>query len=106
MLGEVEMTVVVLTTISVKEGSIDEVARLFEETNRPLVEAQPEWLGAWFTANRERSQITNIAYWKSAEAYERLRGSEAFKATMGRFAEMFVGPPSVSINELLVEMTP
>jgi heme-degrading monooxygenase HmoA len=100
------MAVVVLTTIPVKEGLIDEVARLFRETNPALVEGQPEWLGAWFTANRQRSEITNVAHWQSAEAYERLRGSDEFKQTMARFAEMFTGPPSISIHEVLVQMTP
>ena len=38
------MSVMVLTTISVKEGMIDEVARLFEDTNRSLVEAESDWL--------------------------------------------------------------
>lgn len=100
------MAVVVLTTIPVKKGSIDQVARLFEETNPALVEGQPEWLGAWFTANRQRSEITNVAHWESAEAYERLRGSDEFQQTMAQFAELFAGPPSISINELLVQMTP
>jgi quinol monooxygenase YgiN len=103
---EVEMTVVVLTTIPVKEGSIDEVARIFEETNRALVEGHPEWRGAWFTANRQRNEITNIAHWESAEAYERLRASDEFKQTMTQFTELFVGPPNISINDLLVHMTP
>jgi heme-degrading monooxygenase HmoA len=100
------MEVVVLTTVSVKEGSIDDVARRFEETNRPLVADEADWLGATFTANRERSEITNIARWRSAEAYQRLRDSDEFKATMAQFADMFVGPPVVSINEVLIEMTP
>jgi quinol monooxygenase YgiN len=98
--------VVVLTTIRVKEGSIDEVARIFEETNRALVEGHPELRGAWFTANRQRSEITNVAHWESAEAYERLRASDEFKQTMEQFAGLFVGPPNVSINDLLVHMTP
>lgn len=100
------MTVVVLTTIPVKEGAIDEVARRFEETNRPLVADQSDWLGAWFTGNEQRSEITNIALWKSAESYERLRSSEAFQETMRQFADVLVGPPAVTINELLVEMKP
>ena len=100
------MTVVVLTTIPVAEGSVDEVARRFEETNRPLVAGEPDWLGAWFTGNRERSEITNIALWKSAESYEQLRASEAFQNTMRQFSDVLVGPPSVTINELLVEMRP
>ena len=100
------MAVVVLTTIPVEPGSIDDVARRFEETNRPLVENQPDWLGALFTASRERNEITNIAHWRSAEAYERLRTSDEFKATMATFADLFAGPPTVSINEVLVEMRP
>lgn len=101
-----EMSVVVLTTIPVKQGAIDEVARLFEDTNRSLVQEESDWLGAWFTASRERSEITNIAHWNSAAAYERLRNSEQFKATMAKFADLFTGPPSISINEVLVEMRP
>lgn len=100
------MTVVVLTTFHVKEGGIDGAARLFEETNRPLVDDQPDWLGAWFTASRERSEITNIARWTSAASYEQLRDSAAFKATMAQFAGLFLGPPTISINEVLVEMEP
>jgi quinol monooxygenase YgiN len=100
------MTVVVLTTIPVKDGRIDEVARRFEETNRPLVADEPDWLGAWFTGNRERSEITNIALWRSSESYERLRSSEAFQDTMRRFADVLAGPPVVTVNELLVEMKP
>lgn len=100
------MTVVVLTTIPVEEGSVDEVARRFEETNRPLVADHPDWLGAWFTGNRERSEITNIALWKSADSYERLRNSEAFQTTMKQFSDVLLGPPAVTINELLVEMKP
>jgi heme-degrading monooxygenase HmoA len=100
------MAVVVLTTIPVKEGSIDEVARIFEETNRALVDGHAEWRGAWFTANRQRSEITNVAHWDSAEAYERLRASDEFEQTMAQFTELFVGPPNVSINDLLVHMTP
>ena len=100
------MTVVVLTTIKVKEGSVDEVARLFEETNRPLVADQPDWLGAWFTGSRDRNEITNIALWKSADSYERLRSSERFQSTMSLFSHLLLGPPSVLINDLLVEMNP
>lgn len=100
------MTVAVLTTIRVKRGSMDEVARRFEQTNRPLVADQPDWLGAWFTGDRERSEITNIALWKSAEAYERLRSSEAFQSSMSQFSDVLLGPPAVAINEVLVEMRP
>jgi quinol monooxygenase YgiN len=74
--------------------------------NPPLVAAEADWLGAWFTGNRERSEITNIALWKNAESYERLRNSEAFRNTMSQFADLLAGPPTITINELLVEMRP
>lgn len=47
-----------------------------------------------------------MAHWESAEGYERLRNSNAFKQTMARFADMFVGPPNISVNEILVQMAP
>jgi len=100
------MTVVVLTTFRVRDGAIDEVARLFEETNRPLVRDEPDWLGAWSTANRERDQITNIARWWRAASYDRLRNSAEFKEVMGPFAGLFLGPPTPLVNEVLGEMQP
>lgn len=94
----------VITQVKVKPGSIDELAVLFDETNRDLVADHEDWLGAWFTANRESSEVTVIARWRDSNSYERLRSSDEFQATMARFAEQFAGPPSVSVNELLVEM--
>ncbi len=94
----------VITTVGVESGSIAELSALFDTTNRALVAQHDDWLGAWFTANSERSEVTVIARWASAEGYERLRSSDDFQQTMGRFAERFTGPPTVSINEILVEM--
>ena len=94
----------VITTVKVQQGSIPELASLFDASNRDLVAGHEDWLGAWFTANRERSEVTVIARWVNPESYERLRTSEAFQATMGQFAAKFDGEPSVSVNEILVEM--
>lgn len=94
----------VLTRVKVEEGSIPELASLFDATNRALVAPENDWLGAWFTANYEDSEITVIARWANSESYERLRNTEEFQRTMSQFASKFVGPPSVSINEILVEM--
>lgn len=98
------MEYAVLTRVKVRPGSIDGLAELFNETNRDLVAGHDDWLGAWFTANRANSEITVIARWRDAASYERLRADPQFESTMARFAEEFVGPPSVSVNELLVEM--
>ena len=94
----------VVTRIKVKEGSIPELAALFEATNHDLVAGHDDWLGAWFTANHETSEITVIAHWAIAESYGVLRDSDEFKQTMSQFATKFVGPPVVSINEILVKM--
>jgi heme-degrading monooxygenase HmoA len=94
----------VITTVAVQEGSIPELATLFDVTNRELVAGHDDWLGAWFTANTEASEVTVIARWSDAESYERLRDSDEFQATMSQFASRFASPPKVSINEILVEM--
>lgn len=95
---------VVLTTVEVEAGSIPELAALFDTTNRALVADHDDWLGAMFTAEHARSEITVIARWSNAESYERLRASDEFQAIMGQFAVRFTGPPSVTVNEVLVEM--
>ena len=94
----------VLTRVKVRPGSIDGLAELFDATNRELVAGHDDWLGAWFTANRAESEVTVIARWRDAESYAQLRADPRFELTMDRFAEEFTGPPSVSVNELLVEM--
>lgn len=94
----------VITTVKVEEGSIPELAALFDATNRALVAGHDDWLGAWFTANHDQNEITVIARWADPKSYERLRASAEFQETMSQFATKFAGPPSVSINEVLVEM--
>lgn len=94
----------VVTTVEVQPGSIPELAALFDETNRDLVADHDDWLGAWFTANHDTNTVTVIARWTDAGSYDLLRSSPDFEATMARFAARFAGPPSVSVNEILVEM--
>jgi quinol monooxygenase YgiN len=94
----------VITTVEVEPGSIPELAALFDSSNRELVAGHADWLGAWFTANHERSEITVIARWANADSYERLRAGDDFQQVMSQFAAKFVRPPSVSINEILVQM--
>lgn len=98
------MTFAVMTKVKVRPGSIDGLAKLFDETNRELVASHADWLGAWFTANREHHEVTVIARWRDAQSYEKLRTDDQFQSTMARFATEFTGPPEVSINEILVEM--
>ncbi len=98
------MTFAVVTTVKVRPGSIDELAALFDSTNRDLVASHDDWLGAWFTANRVTSEVTVIARWRDADSYATLRNSPEFQVVMASFAAEFTGPPQVSVNEILVEM--
>ncbi|MCP3997982.1 MAG: hypothetical protein GY722_23425 [bacterium] len=90
----------------VRPGSIDGVAALFDKTNRDLVAGHQDWLGAWFTASRENSEVTVIARWNDADSYESPRSSGYLLAAMAQFAEQFAGPPTVSVSDVLVEMWP
>lgn len=98
------MAYAVITTVPVHDGSIDDLAQLFDETNRALVAGQDDWIGAWFTANRETSTVTVIAHWRDPDSYERFAASPPFQATMARFSDAFTGPPTTTVNEILVDM--
>ena len=95
---------VVVTTVEVEPDSIDRLAALFDSTNRELVATHDDWMAAYFTANRSTNVVTVIAHWRDAASYEVLRASAEFQSTMAKFAESFVGPLRVSVNEVLVEM--
>ena len=94
----------VMTTVEVEPGSVERLAELFASTNRDLVAEHDDWIAAYFTANRSTNMVTVIAHWRQAASYEVLRSSTEFQSTMAKFAQSFVGPPSVSVNEVLVEM--
>ena len=94
----------VITTVEVKPGSVDRLAELFHSTNPDLVAGHDDWIAAYFTANRSANMVTVVAHWRQAASYEVLRSSAEFQSTMAKFAEIFVGQPRVSVNEVLVEM--
>ena len=98
------MPYLVTTTVSVDPDAIDSLAALFDETNRDLVAAHSDWLGATFSANRDTGEIRVIARWRNPDSYEVLRTSDAYVAAMARFAPSFTGPPGTAITEVLVEM--
>ena len=98
------MPYLVTTTVSVDPDAIDGLAALFDETNRDLVAAHSDWLGATFSANRNTGEIRVIARWRNPDSYEVLRTSDAYAAVMARFAPSFTGPPEIAITEVLVEM--
>ncbi len=98
------MPYLVTTTVSVDPDAIDGLAALFDETNRDLVAAHSDWLGATFSANRDSGEIRVIARWRNPDSYELLRTSDAYASAMARFAPSFTGPPEIAITEVLVEM--
>lgn len=95
---------VVVTTVQLKPGKIDEVCDLFKKINPGLVKDQTDWVEAKFTANREEDQVIVMAFWRNAESYKSFSASDNFKQVMSQFAPYFAGPPQVTINEILFEM--
>lgn len=98
------MTYLVTTQVLVSPEDIDRLALLFDETNRDLVATHDDWLGATFSANRETGEIRVIARWRDPQSYQRLRESKEFGDAMASFAPSFLGPPVVTVSEVLVEM--
>jgi len=94
----------VVTTVDVEPGSIDRLAELFDATNRDLTAGHDDRCAAYFTANRTTNTVTVIAHRREQASYAARRSSAEFQSTMARFATSFVGPPQVSVNEILVEM--
>ena len=95
---------VVITTVQLKPGKIDEVRDLFKKTNPDLVKDQTDWVEAKFTADRDEDQVTVLAFWRDAESYKTFSASESFKQVMSQFGPYFAGLPQVTINEILFEM--
>jgi quinol monooxygenase YgiN len=96
---------VVVTKAQVKPGRLDQVAKLFAETNPALIEDEPDWLQAVFTANTATNELTVLAFWANADSYGAFSSGSAFRSTMSRFAERLAGPPAVTVNRILVGMT-
>lgn len=97
---------VVVTKVKLKPGSADACAELFRETNPVLVREEPDWLGARMAVDRENDVVTVMATWRDGTSYEALAKSERFKTTMAGFAPLFASPPEITINDVLVDMTP
>lgn len=76
----------------------------FEKTNPDLVKDQTDWVKAKFTANRAEDQVTVLAFWRDANSYKTFSASKGFKQVMSQFGPYFIGPPQVTINEILFEM--
>jgi quinol monooxygenase YgiN len=96
----------VMTKVVLKPDSIDACVKLFEETNPDLVRNQPHWLGAQMAVDRAANTVTVLATWECAESYMEFSSSDQFTSTMVKFAALFAAPPDVSINEVIVNMSP
>ncbi|MEL6572642.1 MAG: antibiotic biosynthesis monooxygenase [Pseudomonadota bacterium] len=97
---------IAMTRVRLKPGTATDCAALFETTNPKLVAAEADWLGAKMVFDPDTEIITVLATWKDKDAYKRLNQSAPFQDTMKQFAAFFAGPPEISMNEVLVEMSP
>ena len=96
----------IVTRVTLKPGTADAVAALFEGTNPALVRDWPQWRGARMLIDRARDEVTVIAIWTSEEAYRAFAATDDFRQTMARFAGHFAAPPEVRVTDVAVEMTP
>ena len=94
----------VITHVRLKPGRIDDVREVYRRTNPPLVAEQEDWVSATFTANRRDDEITVIARWKNADSYRTFAAGDAYKAAMAQLSEYFAHPPTIDVNEILVEL--
>lgn len=96
----------VVTKVKLKPGSTEACTQLFQETNPDLVRSKPDWLGARMAVDRENDVITVIASWRNVASYEALAKSAAFQVAMAQFARLFASPPEITVNDVLLDMTP
>lgn len=96
----------VITKVKLKPGSIDACAQLFRETNPDLVRNEPDWLGARMVVDRDNDTVTVMATWRTVASYEAFSKAQSFQATIGRFQQLFASPPDITVNDLVVDMTP
>lgn len=94
----------VITHARLKPGRIDDVREIFRRTNQALVADQEDWVGAIFTANRRDDEVTVVARWKSADSYRAFAAGQAYRQAMAEFERYFAHPPTVDVNEILVEI--
>lgn len=97
---------VVMTRVRVKPGSMDACIRLFEASNPALVRNEPDWLGARMVVDRQNDTVTVMATWRNIASYKTLSKSQPFQAAMARFGPLFASQPEITVNELVVDMTP
>ncbi|MEL6642117.1 MAG: antibiotic biosynthesis monooxygenase, partial [Pseudomonadota bacterium] len=97
---------IAMTRVRLKPGTAADCAALFEATNPKLVATETDWLGAKMIFDPESEIVTVLATWKTKDAYKHLHQSATFQDTMKQFAAFFAGPPEISMNDVLVDMTP
>ena len=96
---------VVMTRVKLREGTVDRCAELFRKTNPDLVKGEVDWLGASMMYDSISSTVTVLARWRTTNSYERMSATPKFQSTMRKFSDFFEGPPEITTNDVLVEMT-
>ncbi|MDH3539171.1 MAG: antibiotic biosynthesis monooxygenase [Acidimicrobiia bacterium] len=94
----------VITHVRLKPGRIDDVREIFRRSNPLLVAEEEDWVGVIFTANRKDDTVTVVAKWKNPDSYRKHAATEAYQTAMQEFARFFREPPTIEVNEILVEM--
>lgn len=97
---------VVMTRVRLKPNTHEACADLFRGSNPDLVAREQDWLGAQMIFDAESNVVTVLAKWRDHQSYVRMSGTLRFQHITRRFSELFAEPPEVTVNAVLVEMTP
>lgn len=96
---------VVIHTIPVKPGSLEQAKALFEAKVPPLAEHFSGWRGARLLATDDDHLVT-IGMWADEGQMKQFLSQPAFAQAMAAFAELFAGPPRAFITRELTSVGP
>ena len=97
---------VVMTRVTLHPGTSERCADLFRRSNPDIVENEQDWLGAKMIFDNETNTVTVLATWRDAASYRAMSGSPKFVDAMSKFSQFFASAPEISVNDILVDMTP
>ncbi len=95
---------VILTTVQIKPGKIDQVRDMFVDIYNELVDGQEHWKSTVFSADRVENMIMVLNFWTDIEAHWNFRNSDKYQAAMEECSQFFSGPVKIHVNEVLFEM--
>ncbi len=99
-------THIIVHTIQLKPGVIDQAKALFEEKVPQLAQRFSAWCGARLAINRETNVAVTIGSWADASQMHEFLAQPEFAQAMQGFSEFFAAPPQTNITEVVTSVGP